>query len=146
VMKPAAFDAWLKQQGKSAAPASQSTTSTTSTTTGTSTTSTSTTSASPSGAGLAVFNANGCSSCHTLSAANATGTVGPDLDKLVSYAQHAKQPLDAFVDRSIVDPNAYVESGYPKGVMPETFGQSLSKTQLDALVTFLVQSAQKNKG
>jgi cytochrome c oxidase subunit 2 len=144
VMKPAAFDAWLKQQAKSAAPASPST-GTTSTST-TSTTSTSTTSASPSGAGLAVFNANGCSSCHTLSAAKATGTVGPDLDKLVSYAQHAKQPLDAFVEKSIVDPNTYVESGYPKGVMPETFGQSLSKTQLDALVTFLVQSAQKKKG
>jgi cytochrome c oxidase subunit 2 len=137
VMKPAAFDAWLKQQGKSAAPAPSSTTGTTST---------STTPSSSSAAGLSVFNANGCSSCHTLSAANAKGTVGPDLDKLVSYAQQAKQPLAAFVHQSIVDPNAYVESGYPKGVMPETFGQSLSKTQLDALVTFLVQSAQKKKG
>jgi hypothetical protein len=28
--------------------------------------------------------------------------------------------------------------------MPNTFGQSLAKTQLDALVTFLVQSAQKS--
>ena len=64
----------------------------------------------------------------------------------MSYAQHAKQPLAAFVHQSIVDPNAYVESGYPKGVMPQTFGQSLSKTQLDALVTFLTQSAQKKKG
>jgi cytochrome c oxidase subunit 2 len=119
VMKPAAFEAWLKQQGKSAAPAPASTTGTTSAST---------------------------SSCHTLSAASATGKVGPDLDKLVSYAQQAKQPLAGFVNKSIVDPNAYVESGYPKGVMPETFGQSLSKTQLDALVTFLVQSAQKKKG
>jgi hypothetical protein len=39
-----------------------------------------------------------------------------------------------------------VESGYSKGVMPETFGQSLSKTQLDALVTFLVQSAPEEEG
>jgi len=145
VMKPAAFDAWLEQQGKSAAPAPASTTGTTSNSTSTST-STSTTPSSSSAAGLSVFNANGCSSCHTLSAAGATGTVGPDLDKLVSYAQKAKQPLAAFVNQSIVDPNAYVESGYPKGVMPGTFGQSLSKTQLDALVTFLVQSAQKKKG
>lgn len=140
VMKPAAFDAWLEQQGKSAAPAPAST-GTTSTST-----STSTTPASSSAAGLTVFNANGCSSCHTLSAAKATGKVGPDLDKLVSYAQQAKQPLAAFVHQSIVDPSAYVESGYPKGVMPETFGQSLSKTQLDALVAFLVQSAQQKKG
>jgi cytochrome c oxidase subunit 2 len=149
VMKPAAFDAWLRQQGKSAspAPASSSTTGTTSTSTSTTSTSTTSTSSSSSSAtGLSVFNANGCSSCHTLSAAKATGKVGPDLDKLVSYAQQAKQPLPAFVHQSIVDPNAYVESGYPKGVMPETFGQSLSKAQLDALVTFLVQSAQKKKG
>jgi cytochrome c oxidase subunit II len=137
VMKPAAFDAWLEQQGKSAAPPA-------STTGGT--TSTSTTPSSSSADGLSVFNANGCSSCHTLSAANSTGTIGPDLDKLVSYAQQANQPLAAFVQQSIVDPSAYVESGYPKGVMPETFRQSLSKAQLDALVTFLVQSAQKKKG
>ena len=90
-----------------------------------------------------MFNANACASCHTLSAAKATGTIGPDLDKLVSYAQQAHQPLDAFVRQSIVDPNAYVQSGYSKGVMPQNFGTALSKTQLTALVTFLVQSSQK---
>ena len=128
VMKPAAFEAWLRQQEKSAAPAPTTTT-------------TSTTPSSPAAAGLSVFNANGCSSCHTLSAAKATGTVGPNLDKLASYAQQAHQPLTPFVHESIVNPNAYVQPGYPKGVMPPTFGQSLTKTQLDALVTFLAQSA-----
>jgi cytochrome c oxidase subunit II len=130
VMKPSAFDAWVKQQSKSAAPASSSSSSSSS-------------SASASAAGLAVFSANSCSTCHTLTAAKATGTIGPDLDKLVSYAQQAHQPLAAFVHQSIVDPNAYVQSGYPKGVMPQTFGTSLSKSQLTALVTFLVQSSQK---
>src|SRR5438046_544932 len=66
VMEPAAFDSWLKKQGKTAAPPSSTTTSTTSTTSTTTTTS-------PSAAGLSVFNANGCPSCPTLSAANATG-------------------------------------------------------------------------
>lgn len=127
VMKPSAFDAWLKQQGKSAAPAPSSG---------------SGSSGSASAAGQAAFTANSCASCHTLTAAKATGTIGPDLDKLVSYAQQAHQPLDAFVRQSIVDPNAYVQSGYPKGVMPETFGSSISKSDLNALVTFLVQSSQ----
>ena len=140
VMKPAAFDAWLAQQEKSAAPAPSTTTTSS---TGTTSTSTSTTPSAPLAAGLSVFNSSGCSSCHTLTAAKATGTVGPDLDKLVSYAKHAKQPLTPFVQDSIVDPNKYIEPSYPKGVMPETFGQSLTKTQLDALVGFLVQSAQK---
>ncbi len=145
VMKPAAFDAWLQQQEKSAAPApSTSTSSTTTSSTGTTSTSTSTTPSSPSAAGLSIFNNSGCATCHTLSAASATGTVGPDLDKLVSYAKQAKQPLTPFVHDSIVDPDKYVQPGYPKGLMPSTFGQSLTQAQLDELVTFLVQSAQKS--
>jgi cytochrome c oxidase subunit 2 len=137
VMKSAAFDAWLKQQGKSAAPAPPTQTQTTPT-------SSSTTPISPAAAGLTVFNSNGCSSCHTLTAAKATGTVGPNLDKLVSYAQQAHQPLEAFVRKSIVDPNAYIQPSYPKGVMPKNFGHLLTKQQLDGLVTFLVQSAQQS--
>ena len=126
VMKASAFDAWVKQQRKAAAPAPSG----------------SSGSSSSSAAGLSVFNANTCSSCHTLTAANAKGTIGPDLDKLVKYAQQAHQPLAAFVRESIVKPSAYVQPGYPNGVMPGTFGQTISKTQLDSLVTFLVQSAQ----
>jgi cytochrome c oxidase subunit II len=136
VMTPAAFNSWLSQQEKSQAPPPSSTTSTTGTT--------STTSSPSSAAGLSAFNTNLCSSCHTLSAAGATGTTGPDLDKLVSYAKQAKQPLAAFVHQSIVDPGAYVQPGYPNGVMPTNFASALTKTQLDALVTFLVQSAQKS--
>jgi len=131
VMEPAAFDSWLKQQEKSASPPPSSGGSTTSTTPSSS-------------AGLTVFNQNGCAACHTLTAANAKGTVGPDLDKLVSYARQAKQPLTAFVHESIVDPGAYVQPGYPNGVMPKKFGTLLTKSQLDALVAFLVQSAQKS--
>ena len=138
VMTPAAFDAWLKQQAKSAGPPSS--------TTSTSTTTTSTTPSS-SASGLSVFNGNGCSSCHTLSAAKATGNIGPNLDKLVSYAKQAKQPLASFVHQSIVDPGAYVQPGYSNGLMPTSFGTSLSKSDLGALVTFIVQSAkQRGKG
>ena len=141
VMTPAAFDVWLRHQKKSAGPAPSTTTSSTSTST---TTATSTTPSSPSAAGLSVFNSSSCSSCHTLSAANATGTIGPDLDKLVSYAKQAKQPLTPFVHESIVDPDKYVQPGYSKGIMPPNFGQSLTKAQIDALVAFLVESAQKS--
>jgi cytochrome c oxidase subunit 2 len=143
VMTPAAFDAWLREQKKSAGPAPPTTTTSTTTSTST-TTATSTTPSSPSAAGLSVFNNSGCSSCHTLSAANATGTIGPDLDKLVSYAKQAKQPLTPFVHESIVDPNKYIQPGYSKGIMPPNFGQSLTKTQIDALVAFLVDSARKS--
>ncbi|HZT85274.1 MAG TPA: cytochrome c oxidase subunit II [Gaiellaceae bacterium] len=138
VMKPAAFDAWLRQQAKSASPSPPASTGTTSTT---QTTTSTTPSAS---AGLSFFNSNGCSSCHTLSTAGATGKVGPDLDNLVAYARQAKQPLAGFVRESIVNPDAYVQPGYHKGLMPTNFGHLLTKTQLGELVGFLVQSAQKS--
>jgi hypothetical protein len=47
-------------------------------------------------------------------------------------------PLVGFVRESIVKPNAYISPGYPRGVMPQTFGKSLTTTQLDDLVAFIV--------
>jgi cytochrome c551/c552 len=98
----------------------------------------------PSGAGngKAIFDANGCQSCHTLTAAGAAGKVGPDLDKLPAEARKAGQPLESFVHTSIVDPSAYVEPGFPNGVMPPNFGQLISKADLDTLVQYLIQSSQ----
>ncbi len=119
VMTPAAFAKWLK--GQSAAISSPN--------------------ASVSGA--AVFKNNACGACHTLAAAGASGKVGPDLDKLAAYAKQAKQPLESFIRESIVSPNAYIQPGYPKNVMPQTFGKSLSKPQLDSLVKYLAVSGAK---
>ena len=115
VMQPAAFEAWAQQQQQALK-------------------------GPPGSAGKAVFASNGCASCHTLTAAGATGKVGPDLDKLPDYAKQAGKPLPDFVKESIVDPNAYVQPGFPANVMP-TFA-TLPADQLDALVMFLVQSSQ----
>ncbi len=117
VMEPVAFDKWLKSQSKAV----------TSPNTGT--------------AGAAIFKNNGCAACHTLTAAGASGKIGPDLDKLSQYAQQAKQPLSSFISTSITDPNAYIQPGYPKNVMPQTFGKALSKQQLGALVNYLISSS-----
>ena len=89
------------------------------------------------------FASNGCASCHTLKAAGATGKIGPDLDKLPAYAKQAGKPLEAFVKESIVDPNAYVQPGFPKSVMPPF--STLPKDQLDALVKFLITSSKGGK-
>ena len=87
--------------------------------------------------GKAIFTKNGCNGCHTYKPAGASGNVGPDLDKLAQYAQQAKQPLEKFTRESIVDPNAYVEKGFPKGVMP-SFKQ-LPQSDLSDLVQFLTK-------
>jgi cytochrome c551/c552 len=123
-------------------------TTTAGTTTAATTTSSGTTTAAAGGAALiaagkTVFNANGCAACHTFAPAAATGTVGPNLDTApTTDAQKDKMPVPAFVKQSIVDPNAYIAPGYPKGVMPTTFGSSLSAAQLNSLVAFIV-SGQK---
>ena len=49
----------------------------------------------------------------------------------------------AFIEKSIVDPNAEIAKGYAKGIMPSNFGQTLSKTQLKDLVDFLVAATKK---
>jgi cytochrome c551/c552 len=94
-------------------------------------------------AGEAVFNANGCASCHTFGPANATGTVGPDLDKAPASDAKADNNMELkdFIKESIEDPDAYIAKGYSKGVMPTTFGQSLSSKQLNDLVAFIVSGS-----
>jgi cytochrome c oxidase subunit 2 len=83
--------------------------------------------------GAAVFAANGCGSCHTLEPANATGTVGPDLDKI-------DNPTSAFIHQSIVDPNKVVTKGFSPDIMPQDFGDKLSPEELDALVEYLLKA------
>jgi cytochrome c oxidase subunit 2 len=116
VMTQKAFDSWIKSQTKA------------------------TGSPNPGVSGAAIFKNNPCGSCHTLTAAGASGKVGPDLDKLPQYAQTAGKPIEDFIRESVQNPNADVEKGYPKNVMPPF---NLPKSQLDALVQYLVQSSKK---
>ena len=116
VMKPQAFAAWVKAEEQAAAKASRG--------------------AAGGGPGLAVFNNNGCSGCHTFKPAGSKATTGPDLDNLPADARRGGKPLVGFVRESIVDPNAYIEKGYQPNIMPSTF-KSLPKQQLDALGQFL---------
>ena len=88
--------------------------------------------------GKAIFITQGCGGCHTTSPAAPMpiGNIGPDLDKLPAYAKTANQPLATFVHESIVDPNKYIEKGYPKDVMPKSYA-SLPASDLHDLVDFL---------
>jgi mono/diheme cytochrome c family protein len=73
-------------------------------------------------AGKAVFASAGCGACHTLKAAGATGTVGPNLDQL-------KPPYDKVVHQ--------VEVG--GGPMP-AFKGSLTTKQIQDVAAFVVAS------
>ena len=67
--------------------------------------------------------ASGCAGCHVLSAAGATGTVGPNLDE-------TKPTKELVVDR--------VTNG--KGAMP-AFGAQLTPDQIEAVAEFVSTSA-----
>ncbi len=89
-------------------------------------------------AGKQVFDDKGCQGCHTFTPAGSTSQTGPDLNRLSEYAQKADQPLDEFTRESIVNPNAYVEEGFPENVMPPWSG---TEKELADLVAFLTTPA-----
>ena len=96
-------------------------------------------------AGKAVFTGDaGCSGCHTLAAAGATGTVGPNLDQRLKAdcALPASQSvrgttLEKCIETAITHPYAYLPAGYSSGIMPNDFGTRLTSDQIQALVNFL---------
>jgi cytochrome c oxidase subunit 2 len=112
------------------------------------------TTTSPSGtpsaaAGKAIFTGiGGCSACHTLAAAGATGTIGPNLDVRLrtDCASPASKKirgasLDQCISTAITSPYRFIPSGYTSGIMPSNFAQRLSSTQIQSLVTFLASVA-----
>jgi mono/diheme cytochrome c family protein len=100
-------------------------------------------------AGKQVFTGvGGCGSCHTLAAAGTNGTVGPNLDqnlKTSCATAQSKQvrgaSLQQCIRTAIVKPYAYIPSGYHAGVMPSNFGQTLTPSEITALVNFLSTAA-----
>jgi cytochrome c551/c552 len=90
--------------------------------------------------GKALFASNGCSGCHTFTAAASTGTIGPNLDSLAADAQKAGEPLDQFIATSITDPGKFIATGFTApSAMPTTFA-SLSASDLADLVAFISQN------
>ena len=73
-------------------------------------------------AGEAIFAENGCGSCHTLDAAGASGSIGPNLDE-------SQPDLELAIDR--------VTNG--AGAMP-AFGDQLEPQQIADVAAYVVES------
>jgi cytochrome c oxidase subunit 2 len=82
-----------------------------------------------------------CGLGHAFTPAGTNAAAGPNLDDVSAAAEQAGVPVDEFVRQSITDPDAVVTEGYAAGVMPKTFGDSLSDEEIDALVAYLTGSA-----
>jgi cytochrome c oxidase subunit 2 len=79
--------------------------------------------------------ATACGSCHKLAAAGTVGVTGPDLNKFIEAGDDK-----AAIREMIVKPGAEIAKGYPAGVMPTTYGTTLSAAQINALVDFIYTS------
>jgi mono/diheme cytochrome c family protein len=102
--------------------------------------------------GKSIFTGTGgCSSCHTLADAGSTGTIGPNLnERLRSDCESpASKPLRGAtlkqcIQTAITDPYKYIPSGYSAGIMPSTFGHTLSSKQIEAIVAYLARATEPN--
>ncbi|HKY79396.1 MAG TPA: c-type cytochrome [Anaerolineales bacterium] len=93
----------------------------------------------PEGRGQVVFNAAGCTACHTISGIS-TGIIGPVLDGLATRAATRVSSLTAeeYIRQSVLEPGAYLVESFADGVMPSNFGQVLTEEQISDLVAFLL--------
>ena len=92
--------------------------------------------------GKQLYTADGCSSCHSL---NGTNGVGPTLQGLAGSTVTLSDGRtvtadDAYLTKSITDPDAEIVKGSQKGVMPaaiSSFGLAHKPHDVAALVAFI---------
>jgi len=104
--------------------------------------------------GARLFASLPCSSCHDITRPFPGGDICPNLGNIASEAErivrlpeYRGQATNAaeYIRESILDPNAYIVPGEQyrtadgQSVMPKTFGQTLTPSEIDDLVAFLLQ-------
>ncbi|MEJ2421215.1 MAG: cytochrome c oxidase subunit II [Acidobacteriota bacterium] len=91
--------------------------------------------------GKQIYETKGCKGCHSL---NGSKVVGPTWKGLygskVTVVTNGKQRTvtadDAYIERSILEPNADIVKGFPSGVMPSEKG-NLSKKDIQAVIDYM---------
>jgi cytochrome c oxidase subunit 2 len=86
--------------------------------------------------GRTLFQAKGCSGCHAL-AGISSSQIGPNLTQLPDVAGRRKPGYspEAYVRECILEPQAFVVSGYGSIEMPKL---PVTDDEAEALVTFLL--------
>ena len=81
----------------------------------------------------------GCAVCHSIDGSTGIGPTWKGLyQSQVLLSNGTKLTADqAYLTRSITDPNFRTIAGFSLNVMPTTFGQTLSQAQVSALVAYI---------
>lgn len=79
-----------------------------------------------------------CSSCHSIE--SGVTLVGPSLANIGSSASTIESGVsaEAYLKQSIVDPNAYVTSGFSANIMPANYGTQLTEQQINDVAAYLM--------
>ncbi len=83
------------------------------------------------------FDSEGCASCHAIAADGYKGVLGPRLDT-------DTDPADEILT-SITKPREDIVKGYQGNLMPTTYGKTMSKDGLDAVVAYIKAASGKEK-
>lgn len=89
--------------------------------------------------GEAVYLATGCGACHAIPEVS-EGVVGPSQANIGTVAATRIDGVSAeeYIRQSILQPNAFVVEGFGEGIMPQTYGDSISPSDLEDLIAFLL--------
>ena len=87
--------------------------------------------------GALLFQAKGCSGCHSIDGVAESATIGPNLTHLADRAEGRIAGLSAtaYVTQSIREPWVFTAEGFGAGIMPTL---DLSDAEVETLVAFLL--------
>jgi len=78
-----------------------------------------------------------CSTCHLVDSEQML--VGPGMANIATHvADRADGDIVGYLRQSILEPNAHVVEGYPPGVMPQTYADSLTEDQINDLIAYML--------
>ena len=89
--------------------------------------------------GQALAQNNGCQGCHTT---DGSPLVGPSWQGIYGGQETlidgtTVEVNDEYLRESIVDPNAKVVENFTPNLMPSTYGNSLSDSDVDAIIAYI---------
>ena len=94
---------------------------------------------------LDTFEAGGCVACHRIKGVGGeNANIGPPLMRTGAIAAERRPgpTPEAYIEESILDPEAFIMPNCPtgtcpSGVMPQTYGETLSRDQIATIVGYL---------
>ncbi len=93
----------------------------------------------PAARGAALAKSQGCAACHSTDGTTIVGPTWRNLygSEVVFEDGTTSIADDVYLRQFITSPDFKVVKGFPKGIMPATFGKSLTESQIDDLVAYI---------